>query len=309
MAKVTNAFDTYSSANKREDLTDAIYDISPEETPLLSMIGRTTADAVKHEWQTDTLGDANTDGELEGNTFAPAASVATGRADNICMIKTRDAVVTGTQEAVAKAGTKNQLAYEMAKATKRLKKDIDTIISGKQMSVSGAAATARVSRGAVSWLTTNASRGTNGANVAGVVTDGTQRAFTETILKSVLASCFTAGADPSKLLLGAFNKAAVAGFVGRDKTTVPTDKNVVSNSVDVYIGDFHRLDIVPSRNIRARDGLVVDPEYMAVAYLREFLNKDYDQTGDAKAKQVLSEFTLEMRNEAAHGLCADLTTS
>ena len=309
MAKVTNAYDTYSSANKREDLTNAIYNISPEETPVLSMIGRTSAKAVKHEWQTDALDTASATGEVEGAAFSGSASTATTRLSNTCMIKSRNAVVTGTQEAVNKAGVSSELAYQMAKQTKALKLDIDTIICGKQNETTGDASTARVARGIESWVATNISSGTGGSTSSGTVTDGTQRAITETILKGVLQTCFTNGANPKKLVVGAFNKQAISGFTGRATTTVPTDSNVVTAAVDVYIGDFHRLEVVPSRNSRSRSALLIDPEYLKVAYLREFVTKDYNELGDAKAKQIIAEFTLECSNEKAHGKIADLTTS
>lgn len=312
MAKVTNAYDTYTSANKREDLTNAIYNISPEETPVLSMLPRTKATAVNHEWQVDSLGAASATGELEGAAFAGVASTATTRKRNICMIKSRNAVVTGTQEAVNKAGVSSELAYQMAKKTKELKLDIDTIICGAQGLNVGAEGTARVARGFESWMSTNDSRGATGADAAAETaapTDGTQRAFTETILKAALQSCYSNGANPKKLVVGAFNKQAISGFTGRATTTVPTDAGTVAAAVDVYVGDFHRLEVVPSRNSRSRSALLIDPEYAAVAYLREFVTKDYTELGDAKAKQIISEFTLEMRNEAAHGVIADLTTS
>lgn len=312
MAKVTNAFDTYTSANKREDLTNAIYNISPEDTPVLSMIGRTKAAAVKHEWQIDALPDVSSTGELEGAAFAPASSSATTRKSNTCMIKSRNAVVTGTQEAVNKAGVSSELAYQMAKQTAALKLDIDTIICGKQNETAGDATTARVARGFESWVETNISSGTGGSTSSGTVTDatsGNQRAFTETILGGVLQTCFTNGANPKKLVVGAFNKQAISGFTGRAKTVVNVAEDTVSAAVDVYIGDFHRLEVVPSRNSRSRTALLIDPEYLKVAYLREFVTKDYAELGDAKAKQIIAEFTLEVGNEKAHGKIADLTTA
>jgi hypothetical protein len=69
------------------------------------------------------------------------------------------------------------------------------------------------------------------------------------------------------------------------------------------------VQIVPSRFSRDRSALVLDPEYAAVSYLRPFETNDLAKTGDSEKKQILVEYTLEMRNEAAHGVAADLTTS
>lgn len=261
------------------------------------------------EWQVDALPDVSSTGELEGAGFSGSASSATTRLSNTCMIKSRNAVVTGTQEAVNKAGVSSELAYQMAKQTAALKLDIDTIICGKQNETAGDASTARVARGFESWVDTNASYGTGGSISSGTVTDGTQRDLDEDILKGVLQTCFTNGANPKKLVVGAYNKGVISGFTGRAATQVNVSDNVVTAAVDVYVGDFHRLEVVPSRNSRSRSALLIDPEYVKLAYLREFVTKDYNELGDAKAKQIIAEFTLQVSNEKAHGKIADLTTS
>jgi hypothetical protein len=75
----------------------------------------------------------------------------------------------------------------------------------------------------------------------------------------------------------------------------------------VYVSDFGNISIVPNRFMRSRDALVLDPEYAALAYLRPFQTNDLAKTGDSERTQILAELTLEVRNEAAHGLAADLS--
>ena len=307
MAKVTNAFDTYTAVDKREDYIDKIYNISPSATPLLSLAGVSNASGVYHEWQTDALPSATNSGEFEGATFAGASNSATTRVGNYCMIKSRNAVVTGTQEAVQKAGVKSELAYQIAKQTAALKLDIDTCISQKASSVAGDASTARVTRGIEAFITTNQSKASDGSTTSGTVTDGTQRTFTETLLKAALQTTFTTGGNPTKMLLGAAQKAVFSGFAGRSATTVPVDAKTVEAAVDVYAGDFHRLEAVPSRNIRNRTALLIDPEFIRVAYLRKFVQKNYEELGDAKATQIITEFALQVDNEGAHSKVADLS--
>lgn len=312
MAKVTNAYDTYTSVNKREDYVNAIYMVSPEATPFLSRLGKTEVSNTLHEWQVDDLGSAVTTAQLEGSTVSLNAVTPTTRVHNYCMILKDSAVVTKTQEAVKKAGVTSDLAREIEKAIKRLKLGIDTLACGYQPEIAGDATHARQARGLEHWLFTNDNRAADGAQAASstaAVTDGTQRYLDEDILKATLQTCYNNGADPKVLYCGSFNKGKISGFVGRSTTQVQVAKNTVSAAVDYYEGDFHKLEIVPSRNVRSRSILLVDPEFVKIAYLRPFDVSPYDQIGDAIGKEVVVEWTVEVRNEKAHGLIADLKTA
>lgn len=317
MAIITNAFSTYTATSDREDLSNAIYNISPMETPMVSLGGRRSVKNVQFDWQTEVLPAATSTGVLEGGEISRSASTATVRAANVCQINTRNATVTGSQQASDPAGKKSEMAHQMAIIGRALKRDVETTICGTQGRNNGAAATVRATRGFESWITTNAGRGTNGANAANegaAPTDGTQRAFTETILKGVLATCFDNGANPSVMLVGAFNKQKVSGFAGRATATqavslegIPGDH--VQASVSVYTSDFGDIKIVPSNFSRTKSALLVDPEYVSVAYLRAFESQDLGAIGDADTRAIYCEFGLEMKNESANGIVADLTVS
>ena len=86
MAKVTNAFDTYTATADREDLSNIIYNISPMQTPFMSSIGTRNVSNVVFDWQTESLPTPSASGELEGFELSRAASTATVRASNVCMI-------------------------------------------------------------------------------------------------------------------------------------------------------------------------------------------------------------------------------
>ena len=310
MAKVTNAFDTYSATANREDLANVIYNIAPTDTVVLSAAGRKNVSNVTFDWQSDTLANASATGVLEGDTLSQTATTATTRLSNVCQINRRDATVTGTQEASNPAGAGNsQLAYSMSMRSKELKRDMETALTGKQNKTAGNATTARATRGIESWLSTNADRGTNGANSSGAVTDGTQRVFTEAMLKDVLQDCFDNGADPSLLVVGGFNKQKVSGFTGRSSARQMIDANTVEASVDIYSSDFGDLKVVPSRFSRARSALILDPNYVSVAYFRDFNTYELGKTGDATTRAIQAEWGVCMHEEAAHGIVADLTTS
>lgn len=309
MAKATNAFDTYTATANREELADVIYNISPADTIVLSSAGKKNVSNVTFDWQTDVLQTNDATGSLEGDEIVADATPATTRESNVCQINRVTARSTGSQEASDAAGMTSLLAYSMSLRAKELKRNMETAICGKQNKTAGNATTARATRGIESWLSTNSSRGTSGANSSGSVTDGTQRAFTEALLKPVLKSGFDEGAEPTLLVVGGFNKQAVSGFTGRSNARAMIDENTASNSVDVYISDFGTLNVAPSRFSRARSALVLDPNMISIAYLRDFETIDLAKTSDSSAKAMIVEFGVCMHNEAAHGIVADLTTS
>ena len=311
MAKVTNAFDTYSATSDKEQLSDVIYNISPQATPFMSAIGKNSIKNVVFDWQTETLPTASGAGQLEGFELSRAAATATTRVSNVAQISSRDATVTGSQQASDPAGKKSEMAHQLAIMAKALKRDMEVALCQKGAKTTGNATTARVTGGFESWITSNVSRGTNGAGNGGgaAPTDGTQRALTEALLKTVLQSCFTNGGEPSMAICGPVNKQVISGFTGRSSARQMVDANTVEASVSIYASDFGELKIVPSNFSRERSLLLVDPEYAKVSYLRDFKTVDISTVGDAETKMILAEYGLEMSNEAAHGIVADLTTS
>jgi len=311
MAKVTNAFDTYSATSDREQLSNVIYNISPQATPFMSAIGKNSIKNVVFDWQTETLPTASGAGQLEGFELSRAAATATSRVSNVAQISSRDATVTGSQQASDPAGKKSEMAHQLAIMAKALKRDMETALCQKGAKTTGNATTARVTGGFESWITSNVSRGTNGAGNGGgaAPTDGTQRALTEALLKTVLQSCFTNGGEPSMAICGPVNKQVISGFTGRSSARQMVDANTVEASVSIYASDFGELKIVPSNFSRERSLLLVDPDYAKVSYLRDFKTVDISTVGDAETKMILAEYGLEMSNEAAHGIVADLTTS
>ena len=311
MAKVTNAFDTYSATSDREQLSNVIYNISPQATPFMSAIGKNSIKNVVFDWQTETLPTASGAGQLEGFELSRAASTATSRVSNVAQISSRDATVTGSQQASDPAGKKSEMAHQLAIMAKALKRDMEVALCQKGAKTTGNATTARVTGGFESWITSNVSRGSNGAGNGGgaAPTDGTQRALTETLLKAVLQSCFTNGGEPSMAICGPVNKQKISGFTGRASARQMVDANTVEASVSIYASDFGELKIVPSNFSRERSLLLVDPDYAKVSYLRDFKTVDISTIGDAETKMIVAEYGLEMSNEAAHGIVADLTTS
>ena len=313
MALATGSFTTYGAIGNREDLTDIIYDISPTDTPFMSSIKRTKSRAVLHEWQTDTLAAASTDNaQLEGDAVTVATSSPTTREQNYCQILHKTAAVTGTQEAVDKAGRNSEMAYQMAKRSKEIKRDLEAILCNNQGYVTGGSTTARKMRGLRSWLTSNTSVQSNGGNSTG----GTEaaddssvlRTLTEDLLKPVIQSCYTNGGEPNIIMVGPHNKTVVSGFTGRSQARQNVDKERIQGAAHLYASDFGDFRVIPNRFQRERDAFLCDPTMAAVAYLQNFKRINLAKNGDSDRKQILVECTLEMCNEAAHGVVADLNT-
>jgi len=313
MAQPTNTFDTYDSVGEREDLSDVIYSISPTDTPFISSAAKTKATAVLHEWQTDALAAASTSNAvIEGDEATLDAVTATTRLSNSSQIMDKTVVITGTQEAVDKAGRASEIAYQIAKKAKELKRDMEATITGNQAEVAGDASTARKLGSLGAWVASNDDFGAGGASgsVGNTArTDGTQRAFTEASLKTVIKNVWNAGGDPSMVMVGPFNKQKLSGFTGNSTRFDAGADATLYTSVDVYASDFGQLQVVPNRFSRDRDAYVLDMNYWGIAFLRDFTMHELSKTGDSEKRQLLVEATLESRNEGASGLVADLTTS
>lgn len=314
MTKVTSALATYDVTTNREDLADAVYRISPVDTPFMSAVPRTRATAVLHEWSLDTIDTTSTtNARLEGDALTRNTSTAPSRLQNYCQISSRDATVTGTQRATNPAGIDDMMAYQMSKKSLALRKDMEAIMLGNQGAVVGNTTTARKLRSFNAWISGNGSRGTGGADSIGATyaaTDGNTtdglRAFTEDLLKDAILDAFTDGGEPNLVLVGPAAKQAFSTFTGRSTSQVIVEQNKVVGAAELYASDFGVLKVVPNRTQRPRDAWVVDTSKVAVSFLRAFEPQELGRVGDAVTRDLISEYTLEVRAPDAHALVADL---
>lgn len=318
MAVPTNTHTTYASVGNAEDVEDVIYNVDPTDTPFLSALDKIGADAVFHEWQTQALASADTDNAvIEGNDAVTNAATATVRMGNYCQISDKVPSVTGTQQVIKKYGRANEMDYQVTLKGKELKRDMETTLLQNQARSAGSASAARYLGSCLSYIYTNDSLGATGASPTGqgsssgttTRTDGTQRAFTEALLKGVLQDCWTNGGDPDRIMLGGFNKQVMSSFVGRGTPTEDAKSKKIVATVDVYESDFGTLRVIPNRFMRSRDALVLQMDMWALARLRPMQTIQLAKTGDSESKQLLTEYTLVSRNEKASGGVFDLSTS
>ena len=312
-------FRTYAAIGLREDLSDIIYNISPTDTPFMSSVGKTKATAVYHEWQTDSLAAAAANAAVEGADASTATLSPTTRVGNRTQISQKTVGVTGTLQAVDKAGRKSELAYQLSKASSEIKRDMEfTFLNNTVQSNGSAGSTARVLGGLQTWLATNGDFGSGGsAGSSGTTarTNGTNRTFTETELKTVIKEVFESGGSPKILMVTPAHKQTVSAFNGiaAQRYMAPSDApTTIIGAADIYLSDFGSVSVVPNRFMLSGNSandvaFVLDPEYAAVAYLRPFQTIELAKNGDSDRTQLLVEYTLEVKNEAAHGIIADLS--
>lgn len=332
MAQFTGTYDAFDAKGLREDLSDDIFRVTPSDTPFVSSIGRNKATGVFHEWQTETLASVDTaNARIEGDEFSFTDPAATVRVGNRSQILSKTYLISGTLEAVNKAGRMSEIAHQRVKKGLELRRDIETMCIGvNNASVTGNSTTAREAGSLSSWLATNdsgtpgaspANRGTSGA--AGgfsstntvAATDGTVRAFDQAILDGVIAAMWenSGSVEDAVIHAGAKQKKVLTNFDGIAGTVFheAKDRTIVSTA-NVYASQFGDIKIVPNRYIRKtsnvdREVYIVRPAYAKLSVLRPMQEIRPAITGDAEKRVILTECTLEVCNEAAHGVCADLS--
>lgn len=315
-----NTLTTYAVVGNREDLIDKVFMISPSDTPFTSSIAKTNAEAVYHEWQTDSLRAPNAgNAAVEGADASYAAQTPTSRIGNRTQIVQDTFSVSNTQDAVRKAGPK-EVARLAAKKSVELKKDIEAAAMANPTSVVGSSSVARTMRGLAGWIATNYQGGAGGSapvpstNTGPVA--GTAFAFDEAHLKTALMTAYQTGGNVSQVHMRPSDKVISSGFAGNATRMQEVEGNgkgaILQAAYAVYASDFGNVAMIPNRVMSAQaspDKAVycIDPSMWALATLRGFEKTELAQTGDARNWQIVYEGTLEARNEASSSQIRDLT--
>lgn len=316
MAVPSNTIQNVARVGVREDLSNKIAELFPDDTPFQNAIGTSKVSNTYTEWQTDSLAAANHDNKtIQGDDLANESRANTTRVGTHTQIFKKVVGASSTVEWTNKAGRKSELAREVMKAGRELRTDMEKRFLGNYASVAAAAGVAGETAGALAWLTTNTSRGGTGANggfSAGTVsaaTNGTQRAYTEALLKSVLQSVWNEGGNPKMVITNGSQKQTAAGFAGlADARRESGNKRLtIVAGADIYVSDFGEVQFVPDRFASARDALIVDPEYWDVGIGQAMTTDDLAKTGLADRKALHTEVALRCLNEAASGVVADLS--
>lgn len=289
------------------------------EVPFLTNAKVGKAKNTSFEWQTDALASAvSTNQQLEGDDITSVSAVtATVRLLNYCEIARKTVSISNTAEAQDTAGRASEEGYQIAKMGKELKRDMETSLLANKAAAAGNTTTARDTGTFCGFVKTNISKDAGGTapvyttTPTDVWTDGTQRAFTETILKAVLKLCYDNGANISTVMLGSFNKQAFSAFSGVVELMANQGRSqaTIVGAASAYVSDWGTINIVPNRFCRARNAYFIDWDMVQVNYLRPFTKIDLAVTGDAKKRMLLAEYGLQVGNEKGLGLAVDLSTS
>jgi hypothetical protein len=305
------ATNSYNGKGIAESFEDVIFDISPEDTPFLSAAKRMTAGQTYHQWQTDALAAAAANAQLEGLDSTYATLAATTVLGNYTQISAKTVKISGTYDVVKKYGRKSEVAYQLMKAGKELKRDMEYALVRNQASSAGGIATARTSAGIESWivnrvLATGSAAGTTPGFASGTVaapTDGTASTFVEADLKSALQAAWTDGGEPTLILMSALNKArfgAFAGIATKYNNVQGTSQAVITGAADIYVSDFGNHTVKLDRFMRDKCVLAIDPNYIGVATLRPMAKQELAKTGDSQNWLLTTEYALVVQNPDAH---------
>ena len=320
MAQPTNTYDSYDMNGIREDLSDIIHNISPDETPFYSKCGKTTAKNTFHEWQTDALRSSASNAHIEGDETTADAMTATTRLGNYTQIFKNAVTVPDTDQGLDKAGRAREMGYQTLKVAKEQKLDIEAALFDNNARVAGNSTTARELAGVPSWVVTNSSIGATGTAATGDGTDahtpGTDRPFTQALFDTQMQNVWTSGGNPDCVYLSASHMDTALGFSGNNnqRSTIKAESEKVINHMDVYVTPWGTVQFIPSREIVTQPaGADADYVFIAqddkwkVAVLRATKNTPLAKTGDSTKRQVVTELTLESCNEAASAAIYDLS--
>jgi hypothetical protein len=315
MTIIANTFTSFDAKGIREELANVISNIAPEETPFTSNVGSENVSNTFFEWQVDDLANVDVTPVIDGDDVASFDSTtATVRVGNYTQIRRRSMIIADNLGFQDLAGRNDEVAYQLAKRGKEIKRDLETIYTGNTARSAGSASAGRVTAGLGAWIATNVNKAGDGTNPTAADgsdarNDGTKRDFTEAMLKDVMQLAYKQGGNPSMLMVGPYNKTVVSGFAGiaAQRYQAPTDgPTTIIGAADVYLSDFGALTVVPNRFSRERDAWCLDTEYASIATLRPIQAVDLAKTGDAEKKMLICETGLKVSNEKAHGLIADL---
>ena len=342
MAIVTNSRTTGDSSAKRESLYNVVSRITPEDTPIYSMIGKTSCSQPHHEWFTSDLlaPSVPATGRLEGDELGVDRVNMAERYGAYSEIFKRTGSITASQEKARTVGGVDHIREKKLDASKALLKDVELSIVLNRSSAGGQN---RRSAGLRAWLSTNTNTGTGGADkgwgfgddgnaATGMVgkatdaSDSNRRDLTENILDELLRSAFIQGGNPTFLVCSAYVKEVIAGFHAKTGTSIiPLRQSTNTgagvnfmNTVDMYTGPNGAVSVVPNRVMGAgtdaatmkassRNAYLIDKSLLKWTwYRRPHDVGERPKTHDSTEFAILAEGMLTPLNEKAHAVAADL---
>jgi hypothetical protein len=287
---------TYDQIGIAEDVSDIISNISPTKVPFQQAIGKEKVNNTIFEWQEDSLRAVATNAQVEGADATDATFVPTVMRNNRTQILSETVKVSRTASRVKTYGRAKEMAYQLEKAAKQVKRDLEhSFVGDDEAATAGDASTARKMAGAQQLMLE-----------ADYIYTGDGVALTEAKLLTALQQCFTNGSDPSRVMVTPSNSTVVADFAkasGRYRTldTGKSDRTIV-NVVDIYVSPFGTQKVQINRFLKTGDTLVFEPDMWAKCELDPWTRVPLAKSGDYDRQMIIGEFSLKHKNFKASAL-------
>ena len=332
-----------------EDVMQKIFDISKIPLPFTDMVGSTRHKNERFDWVVDELNKPQLDNFVADGADAGAPEeISGGRVGNHSQISDKVLAVSYRADASDTIGRAKELAYRLTRANQEIRRDVEAIAMWNQASSAGtgsgsndhlignAIATATKTGTLATWIETSVRNadGTDGTASAGgynystglttAATLGTGGALSFQGIKDCQMDVYMQGGDPtvfmstpaviSKLSTYLFdNDARVANLVS-DQGAPANSKATALSSVNVIVGDFGTLKLVPNRLMpdSVGDGtgshyaFLLDPEYVSLSYLEGYRTDSLAKTGLSEKRQISVDWGLRVHTEKAHGMIINI---
>ena len=299
-------YTTYDTVGVKEDVSDVISNISPTKTPFQSAIGTEKVTQRTPQWQEDSLAAEADNAQVEGFDATDGTQTATTMRDNTTQIFSKTIKVSGTTDATSFYGRAKESAYQMAKVSAEVKRDLErTLIGIVQAKTVGTSGVAR--RMSNSWsqiaggvtTTTDSDAGTGGNQVG---------PLTEANLLANMQLVYDAGGDIETIMVKPKHAATIANFAyasGRLRD-IGSGKTVM-NAVDLYVSPYGQARVVLNRFQIVSDVLLFAPENWKLLVLRNWFREVLAKTGDNVKQMIVGEFSLKHENQSASGRITNLS--
>lgn len=311
---------TSNAVGEREDLSNVISRIDPDETPIFSNAKKETTKGIFHEFQVQELTAASdTNYVNEGADFSYVNPTATTRLGNYHQISVQAASVSNTLDVVDKAGRDRETAYVKVLKGIEQRRDIEKALFKNE---ARSASDPRKAGKFLSWITNTVVEGAtttptgDGTDVSDMA--GTNAALSLAKIDTAMKAAYDDGGQPDMLVVSPANKVAFSDLSSGSAVTnqlhmtanAPTDA-IIIGSVSMYLTDFGTLNVVIDRQAANTEVLLLDSDYYSIGHLpgRMFSVSDVAPVGDATRFGIVSEWTLIVKAPKAHAAVVDLSTS
>lgn len=275
---------TYDDHSRREDLLDIITNLDYKEFQLVSGLGTSEAKDILHQWVTDTLKTVAVNAAVEGAAASFVTRTNPARVTNYTQIVKIDYSVSDTNRETNNAGFEDRYAYEMTKAMKEFKQDLEYALMRGSL-VTGSGSVGRNLRGIKNSLN-------NVTSQSGV-------SLTETILNDYFQNVWDDGTEVNAIYAPMYLKRKISSFTGGATKNVTVDDRRLIAAVDVYQADAAKnVKLFAHRFVRIAtdtnyDLVGINEDYFKIAWLRKPKNVELAKVGDSTDAQVIGEATLE----------------